>query len=105
VRARLCEAHLPGARFVWEPLETVPLRSVPRVVAPRPLVRRIFEQPAPVRLKTDTTAAGPYLLSGAWWGSRAVERDYYFVRTGGGDTLWIYYDRQRERFFLQGQVE
>ena len=40
VRARLAEAHLPEARFAWEPVGTVPYPE-PREVAPRPMVRRI----------------------------------------------------------------
>jgi protein ImuB len=58
-----------------------------------------------VKAKSLESQAGPFFLSGAWWGPRAVERDYYFARTDAGDTLWIYYDRQRKRFFLQGHVE
>ena len=34
-----------------------------------------------------------------------IHREYYFVRARRGDVLWIYYDRQRQRWFLQGQVE
>ena len=40
VRAQLCEAHLPEARFAWEPVGTVSPPE-PREVACRPMVRRI----------------------------------------------------------------
>ncbi len=64
VRARLAEAHLPEARFAWEPLESAPRpapaprptaaprsASAPRSggdVARRPLVRRIYARPIPL---------------------------------------------------------
>lgn len=118
VRARLCDAHLPGARFAWEPLEAVPPRSAPRVVAARPLVRRIFEKPVPL---TGPAKAGHYVpsqsyvvsafsrtgyvLSGGWWGPHPVEREYFFFRADNGDLQWIYFDRRRQRLFLQGHVE
>ncbi len=62
VRARLCDAHLPSARFVWEPLERVATRAAPRVVAARPLVRRIYAQ---------AVAVNEYVASGF---SRTSER-------------------------------
>ena len=128
VRAQLCEAHLPEARFAWEPVGTVSLPE-PREVACRPMVRRIHAralalpqprtgekwgpQPSPEpdsRSVREEGAgyvrdlAGPYLVSGGWWRS-AVHREYYFARTSGGDMLWIYYDRSRRRWRWQGQVE
>ena len=121
VRALLCEAHLPEARFAWEPVGTVPLPE-PREVACRPMVRRIHARPLalPPALEPDPESrdrpvrggeagyvrdlAGPYLVSGGWWRS-AVHREYYFVRMRDGDMLWIYYDRRRRRWRWQGQVE
>jgi protein ImuB len=120
VRARICDAHLPAARFVWEPLEHVPARSAPRAVAVRPLVRRIYTTPLPLAsgaglqaLASDFPKAqgltpkaifGPYIVSGGWWGG-GVHRDYYFAHTNSGELQWLYYDRRRQCFFLQGQVE
>ena len=119
MRARLVEAHLPEARFAWEPVRTVALPE-PREVASRPMVRRIHVQPpalppgllpAPDSRLTHAgeigsvrDLAGPYFVSGGWWRS-AVHREYYFVRMRDGDMLWIYYDRLRRRWRLQGQVE
>ena len=119
MRARLVEAHLPEARFAWEPVRTVALPE-PREVASRPMVRRIHVQPpalppgllpAPDSRLTHAgeigsvhDLAGPYFVSGGWWRS-AVHREYYFVRMRDGDMLWIYYDRLRHRWRLQGQVE
>ena len=121
VRALLSEAHLPEARFAWEPVGTMPLPE-PREVACRPMVRRIHARPLalPPTLEPDPEPrsrpvhdgeagyvrdlAGPYLVSGGWWRS-AVHREYYFVRMRDGDMLWIYYDRRRRRWRWQGQVE
>ena len=47
---------------------------------------------------------GPYVLSGGWW-NRDIHREYYFAETRHGDFLWLYYDRVRRRWFLQGWVE
>jgi protein ImuB len=44
------------------------------------------------------------VISGGWW-VHPIHREYYFTRARRGDVLWIYYDRQRRRWFLQGAVE
>ena len=120
-RALLCEAHLPEARFAWEPVGTVPPPE-PREAACRPMVRRIHARPLalPPGLEPEPEPggrpgrdggdgyvrdrAGPYLVSGGWW-RWAVHREYYFVRTSDGDMLWVYFDRRRRRWRWQGQVE
>ena len=49
---------------------------------------------------------GPYIVSGRWWsGGGSIHRDYYFVRTAREEVLWIYYDRPRQAWFLEGRVE
>ena len=51
-------------------------------------------------------SAGPYIISGGWWGSGAgVHREYHFVRDGEGPWLWVYYDSRRHGWFLHGKVE
>ena len=47
---------------------------------------------------------GFYLVSGGWW-VREVRREYHFLETQRGDVLWIYYDRHRRNWMLQGQVD
>ena len=47
---------------------------------------------------------GPYVFSGGWW-NREIQREYYFAETRRGDILWLYYDRVRRRWSLQGAVE
>jgi len=48
--------------------------------------------------------AGPYVVSGGWW-LREIARDYYYALTRSGRWLWIYRDRCRQRWFMQGEVE
>ena len=48
--------------------------------------------------------AGPFVISGGWW-RREQHRDYYFAETRRGDLLWIYHDRRRRLWCLQGTVE
>ncbi len=125
VRARPREGHLPEARFTWEPLERLPPpRPVHEEGSTREgrtqehptLVRRFFSKPRPLPGGTETAPGrtpegealgalqGPYTLSGGWWGT-AQRRDYYFAETRRGDLLWLYRDRRRKRWFVQGRVE
>lgn len=104
VRARLVDGHLPEASFAWEPLEQVALPR-PGAAGPRALVRRILARPVPLpRRQLPQKLRGPYVVSGGWW-TEAVHRDYYFAETPHGDFLWVYFDRRRRRWFLQGRVE
>lgn len=105
VRAHIGDAHLPAAQFAWEPIDRVPPRSSPRVVADRPLVRRIHTSPVPLPAFRLGESLGPYVMSGAWWGRGGVRRDYYFATNSDGNLWWVYYDHRRRQFFLQGCVE
>ncbi len=85
------------------------------------LVRRIYDHPIALpprshHLRDDgwlihglphgavTRLVGPFVISGGWW-RRPVHREYHFAETGRGDLLWVYFDRERRRWFLQGHVE
>lgn len=119
VWARLRPAHLPEAGFSWEALGK-PCLPVPRDVVGRPLVRRLFARPVPLPHRGHhepdgwlirgpeqgpmVRIHGPYTITGGWW-IQEVQRDYHFVETRKGDVMWVYYDRRRRRWFLQGQVE
>ena len=119
VSARLREGHLPEAAFEWEPVKRLEQPS-PQNVALRPLVRRIYSHPLALsrRRGNEPRAAlvtlyedrlvneriGPYIVTGGWW-VREVGREYYFLRTETGRCLWLYYDRRRQCWFLQGEVE
>jgi protein ImuB len=118
VHARLHDAHLPEARFAWAP-GTLPARPAPRATSDRSLVRRIFHAPhalAPLAphasdgwlLRGVTHGCvqrlmGPHSLSGGWWRSE-VERDYHFAELKNGELYWIFFDKRRRRWFLQGIV-
>lgn len=121
VRARLTDGHLPEARFAWEPLErAAPPRVDPGAPPPMALVRRIRARPLPLGTRAAggpqgvhlgdladapvCRADGPYVISGGWWQGE-VHREYHFAETKSGRILWVYFDRRRRRWFLQGEVE
>ena len=119
VRARLREGHLPEGSFSWESLDAL-TDAVPREVDTGKLVRRIHARPIPLpprpRQEPDgwmlrglqqgpvVRVTGPYVISGGWW-NRPLHREYHFAETKKGELLWVYYDRSRRRWFLQGRVE
>ena len=59
MRSRLAEAHLPEARFAWEPVETMPYPE-PREVASRPMVRRIHARALALPLESHPKLPGPH---------------------------------------------
>ncbi|MGH9324402.1 MAG: DNA polymerase Y family protein, partial [Vicinamibacteria bacterium] len=123
VRAEIRDGHLPASKFEWSPLTSLPEKKAKRIapqLTGRSLVRRIYEKPMvlPPRARHEPDGwllrglefgpvrdfLGPYILSGGWW-RRTVEREYYFIKMQGGDVFWVFYDRQRRRWFLEGRVE
>ncbi len=120
LRARLREGHLPEAGFVLERLDYVVFPSEPNSIpasavaaddeirsgneAERTMVRRIFFRSPCLPPPRRADLHGPYVISGGWW-RRAVHREYHFARLRSGEILWLYYDRVRRRWFLQGRVE
>ena len=120
MRARLLEGHLPQASFRWEPMDKVTLPEPRKTHRSRFFVRRIYRRslllPHRARHEPDgwllrglehgpvTRFDGPYVFSGGWW-SGGVHRDYYFVNMHRGEVLWVFYDRKRRRWFLEGRVE
>jgi protein ImuB len=119
VRAVLHEGHLPEARFDWERVDALP-EPKPRAVKSTPLVRRMHSRAIPfspgrhrdaqaelirhIDEGTVRETLGPFIVSGGWW-TREVQREYYFVRTSNHRVLWMYYDRPRQGWFIQGEVE
>jgi protein ImuB len=118
VHAELSEGHLPEASFRWVALGELPAPK-PRLGL-RSLVRRLRDKPFPLppqprhaedgwqlRGRDDASVeriCGPYILSGGWWRSE-VRREYYFARTQNKEWLWVFKDKSRQRWFLQGRVE
>jgi protein ImuB len=121
VQAKLTDGHLPEARFAWEPLGRLKFPE-PKKAVTKTLVRRVLTKPQPLsssphqshegggwlllgpKYGTIDKLTGPYVFSGGWW-NREIQRDYYFAETRRGDIVWVYYDRVRRRWFLQGWVE
>jgi protein ImuB len=135
VTAVICEGHLPEARFRWAPwkqlVQAAPstvhrpplvrrirshsqplpthimgtvLGSVPGTGSPRTSARDEAWNPSRDQLGHIRELAGPYVVSGGWW-RREIHRAYHFAETDRGEILWVYYDRERRRWFLQGRVE
>jgi protein ImuB len=121
VRAELRDGHLPQASFVWDSKQTrcaeakkprprpAQLPLIRRVHAPRPLNDHAVEERDGWRIGSVHNGRvvrcdGPYVISGGWWASE-VHREYHFAETERGDLLWIFYDRKRRRWYLQGRVE
>jgi protein ImuB len=120
VRAVLREGHLPEASFGWERLShVVPAKPSPKLV--RPLIRRLHARPQllppqPRQVRDDgwllsglehgavVRILGPYVVSGGWW-QHELHREYHFAELRRGDCLWVFYDRNRRRWFCQGAVE
>ena len=119
VCARLCDAHMPEGAYEWTPAGAIPFPE-PQPLQGRTLVRRIYRKPIllphrprheddgwQLRGRTDAAVdmlCGPYVVSGGWWRSE-VFREYHFVHNQKGEWLWTFYDRDRRRWFLQGEVE
>ena len=121
VRAVLREGHLPEASFGWQRLEHV-VAATPEQKLVRPLVRRIQTRPQQLppqarQVRDDgwllsglehgavVRILGPYVVSGGWWAAREVHREYHFAELRRGDCLWVFYDRNRRRWFCHGAVE
>ncbi len=127
VRAVLREGHLPEASFGWERLVHVVAAKPTDPAALAPLVRRLHTKPVPLppqvrQVRDDgwllsglehgavVRIVGPYIVSGGWWAHAAstpgeTHREYHFAELKRGDTLWVYYDRPRRRWFWHGAVE
>ncbi len=121
-RAEVRAAHLPEARYSWQPLKKTSFPRERRVDEREaiPLMRRVLPRPLPLpdRPRHEPEAwplldprqgalvrmFGPFRISGGWW-VKTVERDYYYAETQRGDVLWVYYDRPRRRWFLHGFVD
>ncbi len=121
VHAVLRDGHLPEASFGWERVREVkPALAAARLV--RPLVRRVLARPQalppqPRQVRDDgwllsglehgavVRILGPYVVSGGWWAGPELHREYHYAELRRGDCLWVYYDRNRRRWFQHGTIE
>lgn len=119
-------AHLPQARQGWTPVTTLCAPS-PAPETPLSLSRRLWPQPQEVggQLRAGPPGSrddpppppplyalgygevvhlrGPWVVAGGWW-RREVIREEYYVETSTGALLWMYWDRMRGRWFIQGDL-
>jgi len=110
---------LPEASFSWEPRTRPSLPSATHRTTP-PMVRRLWHHPRSVRqpsprdprgwmlhglgLGTIVRWDGPHVFRGGWW-ARELHREYWFATTREDEVLWLYHDRRRGRWVVQGRVE
>ena len=91
-------------------LDTPPPDRLQRrlLARPRPLSTDEEGRPRPMGEHT-ARLFGPHRTSGGWWGRAAekhvVERDYYYAETDRGALYWVFFDRVRSAWFLQGYVD
>lgn len=113
VRAELSGGRLPEAQARWVPLAAAGTQPAGGLMAsgpppgqgPPPLVRRLLARPMTIAApRPERVCGGPYRVSGGWWRSE-VRRLYAFVRAGGGELRWVFYDLRRRCWRLQGRVE
>jgi protein ImuB len=118
VKAVLQPGHLPEAQFRWEVCSDFPqTANGDGDDVPLAWVRRLYQHAEPLPPYPNHQAEnwlephgavvdmhGPYRVSGGWWHRRVV-RDYFYVETQLQKILWVYYDRPRQSWFLQGSVE
>lgn len=102
---QLREGHLPEANFTETFMERLGEPN-PHPRRDRVLVRRIYKKPKPINLdnKNINSLRGPFVIAGGWW-RKTVHREYYFVETKQGAIDWMYFDRERHRWFIHGTVE
>ncbi len=113
------DGHLPEAQMVWQPITRLK-RAAPQRRMVRPMVRRIELTPPvlPPRARYEpdgwlvrgpedgpvVRSTGPHIVSGGWWATE-IHREYHYLETAKGMLLWVFYDRRRRRWYLQGRVE
>ncbi len=134
VRIGIREAHLPRSRYRVRPVSPRQAVSAARRTQrdgdrlsadpPGAIIRRIYEQPLVLPHRGGgepdgwllrgiehgpvQSFAGPYRISGGWWrhlSGHPIRRDYFFVRLKRGEVCWVFYDRERRSWRLEGRVE
>jgi len=130
VRAELVAEHLPERAWRWRGVEALAIPmpgggeeepSLVRRLLPRPrplcpgsaglacedrdrLVRAAVGSRAVSMVSGATATSGPHLVSHGWWTSEQ-RRVYHYVEAGDGHLLWVYFDENEKRWYLQGTVE
>ena len=108
--ARVAQEHLPERQFEWTTMDRpVYPKNEPDSPPQWKLVRRVFPEAVPLLpVHAESLLAnhrgGPYVVAAEWW-KHDTEREYHFVETKRGRILWIYHDRLRSCWMVQGFVE
>ncbi len=70
--------------------------------------RPVWLLDAPLLLAGDLILEqGPERIESGWWDGKGVARDYYIARRANahapqGATLWVFQERQSQRWYLHG---
>jgi protein ImuB len=57
----------------------------------------------PIRIEAPASLLrGPERIESGWWDGADVSRDYYLARTHQGAQVWVFRDRRRDAWYLQG---
>jgi protein ImuB len=117
--ARLLDTHRPGAFAVGTfspgpapptPEAVPPLRVALRVYRPPRTAQVVVESGVPVFVAASgvrgavTAWAGPWRGSGDWWDA-AWSREEWDVSLVGGGVFRLFFDRLRETWFLEGEID
>ncbi|MEM9075090.1 MAG: hypothetical protein AAGE52_41720, partial [Myxococcota bacterium] len=105
----------PRPRMRLAPPPTRSERRPPRLqrrILPKPVAVGSDSAGAPCLSSPLKTMRGPHRVSGGWWGkldaagqSVATARDYYYAEVEDGTIYWMFFDRRRECWFIQGRVD
>lgn len=103
-RAVLQDAHLPEASFRFERLDHTTFPHVTTTARPN-AVRRLWLKPwaLPTRAPQHPRV-GPFVLTGGWWGTHMVRREYYFIEGNDGALHYCFYDVERNRWLVHGAL-
>lgn len=104
-QAVVYDEHVPEQRFAWEPYVRLNRpESRPSLISG--LVRRIEKQAQTLKglsLSSQCLLWGPYVLESDWWEQKVMRQEYY-LRDEQGSMRWVFFDGQKNRWFLQGVV-
>jgi len=109
--AQLVDSHLPEKSFRWVPASRPALPAPRKGTPPAPAaVRRFLFAPAraPVISQKAGQAAGPFILSGSWWGETGEDAPYlrhYSFRESETEVLWLFRDALTGLSWVQGFVD
>lgn len=94
--------HRPEKAWLACPLKGAGKRKKepPRQLATRPLW--LLDQPESLTRPPQKLISGPERIESGWWDNQDASRDYYIAEARPGEQLWVYRDRRRDRWYLQG---